>query len=296
MFMYLNDAITQYLNWKATHTNKAVVNYKLHLKRFKEFLNNKGVGEITLSDVVEFQELYKKRYASANVAYAITILKNFFQFLQANKIDSVNPLLIKTAKFIPKSHAAVSEEEFQKMDSLLKENDFWELQRKVIIRLLWETGMRVSELCDLNVSDIDVRQMKVMIRTKKNNKFRWIFWSLMTHYYLEKFLGIRIYLQKKDGLFIASDRGGSGERVTTRTIQRWISELAKEAGINKKITPHSFRHAKAHEVLNRGGSVKDVQVLLGHSEENPRAAFSYLRLNPTEIEKRAKLFLDNAEK
>ncbi|MCK4592156.1 tyrosine-type recombinase/integrase [Candidatus Parcubacteria bacterium] len=67
--------------------------------------------------------------------------------------------------------------------------------------------------------------------------------------------------------------------------------FVREAGIERKISPHSFRHAKAHNILDKSGTVKDIQFILGHSENNPISAFSYLRLNSKEAEKRAKMFL-----
>ena len=290
--MDITKATQKYLEWKATHTIKAPSTYELHLKRFSQFTKFKILENIKLDDIIKFQLLLKIKYSMANVAYSMVILKNFFEFWKRQNIKCLDPFLIKIPKFIPKSHATVTYEEYIKLDEVIRENDFYELERKVIVRILWETGMRVGELCDLNVSNLEEMRPSALIRTKKNNQMRWVFWGVETHRLLMKYLGIRIHINQTPALFIASEKGSRNERITTRTIQRWIKEIVERAEINKKISPHSFRHGKAHYILSKGGNVAEIAKLLGHSDNNPRAAFSYLKLSDLEIKKIAQRFLD----
>lgn len=288
--MAIQKEIDKYLDWKSSYTNKAPATYRLHLKRFDEFIN-KELENITLENVILFQLHLKERYSLANVAYSITIIKNFFEFWRRQGIRCVDSSLIKIPRFIPNSHAPIYYDEFVDIDNSIPDDGFDNTERKVVIRLLWETGMRVSELCDMNVSDIETRRPAAMIVTKKNNQMRWVFWSAQTHELLIKYLGVRICMNSREELFIAPHMGEKRRRITTRTIQRWIKESVRNAGINKNITPHSFRHGKAHRILDLGGTVKDVQMILGHSENNPKASFSYLRLSIGEAEERAKMFI-----
>lgn len=289
-FMKLKQAIDKYLEWKSTYTNKAPATYRLHLGRFEKFVK-KDLEHITLEDVILFQLHLKSIYSLANVAYSMIIIKNFFDFWRRQREACVDPYLIKIPRFIPNSHAPIYHDEFVDMDKSLGEGDFEEVEKKVILRLFWETGMRVSELCDLNISDIETKRRATTIVTKKNNQQRWIFWSEKTHDLLIKYLGVRICLNQRPELFISPHMGNKRRRITTRSIQRWIKMIAKNAGIVKSISPHSFRHGKAHRILDLGGTVKDIQMILGHSEINPQASFSYLRLNISEIEVRAKMFI-----
>lgn len=287
--LYFMDYITKYLEWKASYTIKAPIPYRLHLERFFKFVG-KEFTKVTLDDFVKYQHLMKLKYSMANVAYSTMILKNFFKFWRLQNVGNIDPYLIRIPKFTPNSHTPITKEEIEKILASLRENEFYTLQKKLIISLLWDTGVRISELADLNVNNIDARDPAMLIKTKKNNKMRWIMWSQNTHILLLKYLGVRISLNENPALFIASENGRR-DRASIRTIQRWIKKAIKEAGIVKRLTAHSFRHGKAHEILNKGGNPKHIQVILGHSEENPKAAFSYLRLNNMEFKKTAKRFL-----
>ena len=285
----MQEAIDSFLNWKAGYTMHASGTYRLHLERFAEYVH-KGLRKVTLDDVVKWQYLLKTKYSMANVAYASMILKNFFKFWAAKGTPIIDPYLIRIPKFVPKSHSPVSVEDFNTLCETATEDSFWDLQKKVVLHMLWDTGMRVGELCSMDISMIDSRKPMAMIVTKKNNKERWIKWSASTHTLLLKMLGVRICLNQYPWLFLARDYGRRG-RVVPRTIQRWIKKMTKEAKLNAKISCHSFRHSKAHEILRKGGGAIEIQKVLGHSENNPMSAFSYLRLNDAEFEKIADRFL-----
>ncbi len=283
----LSKEIDTYMDWKATHTRTTGNRYPLHLQRFNQHCK-KGIGEVSLNDVITFyNSLERKKHSNANINYAMVIVKSFIGFYFMQGKCGVNPKMIRVQKADARSHYSVEKEEYEKMLSVLRDDELWDVQRKIAIRLLWETGVRVSELISLNVSDMSSTEAKAMIITKKNNKYRWIFWSKETHDLIITFLGTRICMNQRPHLFM-TERGRN--RPTTRTIERWVSEVVREAGINKKITPHSFRHSRAHRILAQGGNVAHIQKVLGHSESDPRAAFSYIRLNNVEVEKIARQF------
>ena len=197
----------------------------MHLLRFQKFVN-KRLEEIKIDDIIKFQNHLKSKYAMANVAYSTTVIKNFFEFHRRQSTIVLDPFLIKVPKFSPHSHNPVSKEEFEKMDRCTGAGEFWEVEKKLIVRLLWETGVRVSELCDLNVSDIDLKQNAAQIRTKKNGQLRWIFWSGLSHDLLVKYMGTRICMNQRPAMFISTSYQRR-DRVTPRTVQRWIKEGAQ---------------------------------------------------------------------
>lgn len=284
------DYIQKYIEWKATYAPRAAVNYRVPLTRFKEFIR-KDFPRATIDDVVRFQNLMQDRYSASRAAYSVIVLKNFFKFWEHNGKRMIDPYLLRVPRMEHHSHAAVSPEEFKRMEATISVDDFYGIEKLLILRLLWETGMRVSELSDLNLSNVDSEKRKAFIPTKKTKRPRWIMWSEKTHWLMCRYLGVRICLNQQPALFIAGDRGGRRDRISVRTIQRWVKEIAADANIVKKVSPHSFRHAKAHRILDLGGNPKHISAILGHSENNPMAAFSYLRLNETEFEKIAEQFL-----
>ena len=162
---------------------------------------------------------------------------------------------------------------------------------KLLIRLLWETGVRVSELCDLDITDIDPQNAMTVIRTKKTDRKRQIFWSEETHRLLLEYLKERRVKNHSPALFIGTHFSYTTKRFTCRAVQRSVKYFADRAGLEKKISPHSFRHGKAHNILAKGGSVKHIQAILGHSEKNPAASFTYLQFDNKEMEQYAKRYL-----
>lgn len=263
----MQKKIDEYLEWKGTYTTKAVKSYRLPLERMSEFLAKK-IEEITSSDIVNFQSHLQKTFKTPTANYTMRTVKNFLDF--HNKREAKK---IRLPRYTSKQHEAITEEEYKKMLAVLDKGEFWQTEKIVIIRLFYETGMRVSELCDLNISDISQERKTEILTKKSGGKTRTIKWSDETHLLLMKYLGVRLCMNQRPPLFISEKRG----KVATRTVERWITQTAKKAGIIRHIVCHSFRHQKAMNILRKGGSVKNVSEILGHSEINPMASFHYLR-------------------
>jgi site-specific recombinase XerD len=264
--------------------------YKIHLDRFNQVLKGKRVENITTADIVLYHQMMKIKYAPATIAYALVIIRNFLSFLKIQKITSIDPFVIKVPKFQSKRMPVASDEDITKMLLCLSDWTYTDVLKKLCLCLLRDTGMRVSELCDLNVSDIDTRNTYTMIVTKKSygTRERLVMWRDDTHQLLLKYLGVRISLNQTKPLLMSYT---SRKRVTPRTIERWVGELARKAHITTHITPHSFRHGKAHRMVAQGANVKEIQVILGHSEDNPKASFQYLRLDTSESKKIAEKYI-----
>jgi len=277
----MKSLIKKYLSWKAISTTRAPTEYKRHLVRFAEVVH-KSPNKIALDDVAKFSELMKIKFAESYRAYAITIIKDFFKYGNGIGKIKVNSELVKIPKFIPFHRIVVEKSDFEKMCSVLNQWEFHDLQKLVIISLLWDSGMRISELCSLNLSDIETEKNYTQIITKKKRSYGWVMWSQNTHTLLMRYIGIRICMNQRNELFTATEKKNKRERITPRTVQRWIREICTRAGIIKHITPHSFRHGKAHEMIAHGANVKEIQVVLRHSEDNPRAAFQYIKLDQKE--------------
>lgn len=281
--------IEQYLNWKATYAFRASINYRIWLERFISY-TGKDVNNAEIGDIVNYQKWLEGNYQPKSVELAMIIIKNYFKFFRLQGMKCISPELIKTPHTVANSYQAISFAEYTLLISTIHPTTFWELQKLVIVRLLYETGMRVSELCDLNISDIDPIKRYAVIRTKKSSHLRQIFWSEETHEFIKTFLTERKILNSTPAFFVAKFIDGTPtKRMTTRTVQRLIKDLCKKAGIEKQISPHSFRHGKAHRILELSGSAVDVKEILGHS--NPVSSFTYMQWNCRELEESANKFL-----
>lgn len=282
--MTIQKAVEEYLAWKTTYTTVAAERYKTRLAHFSQFVGKSAeLNTITGNHIIRFHTYMKEEnYSLSTVAYSGRILKNFFEFWKGRGKSNLNPKEIITAKFIAPDKAVVNEEDIEDMDLVLDEHYRDDLQKKLMIHLLWDTGMRVSELLEMNIEDIQEKNRKTglrhaKVRSRKSMRYNLVVWGTETNRLLEKYLSCRICIDAIDSaLFINQQK--TPKRLTARTIQRWVKDIADLASIDKPITPHSFRHGKAHNVLNNGGHIEDVQKLLRHV--SLESSLHYININP----------------
>jgi site-specific recombinase XerD len=285
--MKLEKAIEVYLHWKETHTTVASNRYKVRLKHFKDyFVEEKSIESISGDDIVSFHNHLKSSgYSLTTVAYSGRILKNFFEFWKGRNISSLNPKEIISTKFISKERYVVTKEDFEDLCDTLDERYVDDLMKKLILHLLWDTGMRVSELVDLNLSDLlptnKLGLRSARIRSRKTMRYNLVMWGKETNRLLNEYLAVRLdNTTESKALFIHLSKKDP-KRITTRAVQRWVKEIADMAMIDKHISPHSFRHGKAHHMLDNGANIRDVQAILRHM--NPQSSFHYMTLNETKF-------------
>lgn len=292
----MEEKIEEYLEWKGIHSPKASISYRSWLKKFIDICGDKPVEEYRISDIVNYQKWLKDHFSPYSVQYATVIIKNLFHFLKDQNYKCISPSLIRRVKGAAKSHRAIREEEFLKMISMIPENEFHFLRDLVIVRMLWDTGVRVSELCDLDLNQIDSNKQSTVIATKKTASKRIIVWSEETHRLLIKYLGIRSELEKNNNssaLFVgwSCDKGWS-HRFSTRSVERLVKDYAKKAGIIERVTPHSFRHGWAHKRRDLNAPLSFIQRGLGHL--NPVSTFVYEQYSDADFENKANMFLKTA--
>lgn len=280
----LEQQIEQYLNWKSSYALVAADRYKIRLSHFMRTIGkDTSVSEITIQMIIAYHQDMEsiENYSKGTIAYSCRIIKNFFEYISDCKIECLNPKQIRSLKYVQPDKDIMTSNLLKKMDSVLNEQFYDELIKKLMVHILYDTGMRVSELCDLDISNLEETETPgfrcATIRRRKSLRYNTVVWGKETNRLLNLYLGLRLCLDvyQTDALFV--NKKSKGNRITTRTVQRWIKEICTEAGITEDITPHSFRHGKAHQVLNQSGNVRDVQAILGHV--NPASSFSYLSLN-----------------
>lgn len=285
--MKLRDAIQKYISWKSTYTTKAFADYPRTLRRFFQH-TQKDLERLELEDVAGFRLALRDKYhlSDNTIAQSLIVIKNFIKFYREQGIGKINPTQIRISKnFVVKSHTPITVQEFKKMDRCLGDS-FEDLRRKVAIHLLWFSGVRVSELCDIDIAQLE--KCRCYIKNKKNANCRWIFWPKETQDLIDRYLRIRLSLSSDRALLVGSSNN-SLRRITARSIQRWIKEISTRAGINKKLSPHSFRHGRSQFIKMNGGDIHDVAIVLGH--KNIQSTGTYLKFSPKALEKRVKRWL-----
>lgn len=306
--MSFEKAIEIYLDWKTTHARFAPNRYAVRLNEFGAFVGHKTkLSDIVGDDIVRFHRHMQERkfrkgsvtktYSLATIAYSSRILKNFFMFWQGRGESKINHKEIRSTRYVHPNKKIVTYEDFTKMSDSLDARYFEDLTKKLAICLLWDTGMRVSELSDLNLSDINAVDPEngmrtAVIRTRKTMLYNLVVWSKETDEVLNKYLGVRLCMSTPtDALFVGKKRIAES-RLTTRTMERWIESVVKIANVDSRITVHSFRHGKGHHILNNGGNIRDVAAILRHAR--PESSLNYLRLNQKQFLSVASKYLHGA--
>jgi len=202
--------------------------------------------------------------SNATVALAKAAIK--FYYDEVLKRNIVN---IKTPKIGKKLPTVLTKDEVKRLISAAKS-----IKSRLIIKMLYSTGMRVSELVNMRVNDLELDEKHGWIRGGKGSKDRMVILSDNLICDLRKFLST----YSREYLF-----SGRNMQLTPRNIQKIIQNSAKNAGINKRVSPHTLRHSFATHLLESGTDIRVIQELLGHA--NLQTTQIYTRVSSEEIKK-----------
>ena len=219
-----------------------------------------------------------KPVSKRSINRKISALRTFFKYLQ--EIDAVKTnkvIYINMPKFEKELPDVISRSELHKLRDEIDTSKILGLRDRLIIELLYSSGLRSIELINLSeyMVDIDEREIRVI---GKGGKERFTFFSETAKKWLIKYITEKQNQYKNytpDAIIVNS----KGRKLTTRSLRRIISTHAKNAGIEKEITPHVFRHSFATELLNKGIDIKYLQELLGHSALSTTQMYTRINKN-----------------
>ena len=237
----------------------------------------------TLVDKTEMRRLARslnfinaeKRYASASVAHSIHVMASFFRFMRNRRILKFDPMEYVT---VPRIHHALPRVLSLEEVAQLIHNDGESpkaIRDQAIIGLLFASGLRVHELVSLNLGDIDFSLKEVRVKGK-GAKERIVPVGKTALAQLKSYLAIRHIFKPKENAFFLNY---SGNRITTRSIQKNIKEKATTCLLPGKVTPHKLRHAFATQLISNGADLRVVQEMLGHSSIATTQIYTHVNLN-----------------
>lgn len=276
--MFVSDLIIDYiehLEVEGGRSAKTAENYRLYLERFMEFTDNIAVGKIT-PEIVRKYRLWLNRYRNQNddnlatitQAYHLIALRGFLTYLSKRDIASLSPEKIELPKVNRKQVTFLHYDEIERMLEAIKTDDEPGMRDRAIIELLFSSGLRVSELINLNRDHVNTKRREFMVRGK-GQKDRPVFISPRSAEYVEDYLNART--DSLAPLFLnysrnsSADTSGDFRRLTARSVQRMIGKYARLAGITKHVSPHTMRHSFATDLLMNGADLRSVQSMLGHA-------------------------------
>ena len=271
---YILDFI-EHLEVEGGRMPRTAENYEFYLNRFVEFAGDITPDQIT-AEVLRKYRLWLNRYKSLDgnelamitQSYHLIALRGFLKYFSRRDIPSLAPDKIE----LPKTHRKqVTFLHYDEVIRLLEEIDINEesgLRDRSIIELLFSSGLRVSELVNLNRDHINTKRREFMVRGK-GQKDRPVYISESAADWVEQYLAAR--QDTLAPLFISysknveANTSGDYRRLTARSIQRMVSKYARLAGITKHVSPHTMRHSFATDLLMNGADLRSVQSMLGHS-------------------------------
>ncbi|HWT40818.1 MAG TPA: tyrosine-type recombinase/integrase, partial [Dongiaceae bacterium] len=212
-------------------------------------------------------------------SYHLIALRGFLKYFSRRDIPSLSPDKIE----LPKTHRKqVTFLHFDEVKRLLDEvdtNDEAGLRDRAILELLFSSGLRVSELVNLNRDHINTKRREFMVRGK-GQKDRPVFISQAAADWVEQYLASRqdtlIPLFISYSKNVEPDTSGDFRRLSARSIQRMISKYARLAGITKHVSPHTMRHSFATDLLMNGADLRSVQSMLGHSNISTTQIYTHV--------------------
>jgi site-specific recombinase XerD len=266
----------EYIEIEKGRSLKTVNNYERYIKRFIDQSGIKKSSDITPEKIREFR-LYLNRQPGATQQgrdrstlkkktqnYYLIALRVFLKYLMQQEIPSMSPDKIELAKTSEREVEYLDTKELFRMIDVASKHK----RNHAIIQLLFSTGLRISELCSLN-RDLDLSKDEFTIRGK-GEKLRVVFLSDDAKKAVSEYLKSRTDFD--EALFVQEGPGSvkrmenqESIRLTPRSVERIVKRIAIEAGISKRVTPHTIRHSFATDLLRNGADIRSVQMMLGHS-------------------------------
>lgn len=289
--MFVSEALTDFLEHleiEGGRSQNTIRNYSLYLERFIEFAGDIEVVKIT-SEMIRRYRLWLNRYKNDNdgkelsiltQSYHLIALRGFLTYLSRRDIPSLPADKIILPKTVRKQVTFLQYDEVVNLIDNIPLDSEQGLRDRAIIELLFSSGLRVSELVNLNRDHINLKRREFMVRGK-GQKDRPVFVSQHAAEHVDNYLQAR--QDSLPALFLSYSRrstkptmSGDYRRLSARSIQRMVSHYARLAGITKHVSPHTMRHSFATDLLMNGADLRSVQSLLGHSSISTTQVYTHV--------------------
>ncbi len=265
-----------YLLLEKKYSQNTINSYNNDLIKFeKHFNNKKTLKSLTNKDIRDYIQELNKTESPRSVARNISTLKSFYKFLLIEKYVTKNPLDNITQPKLKKSLPKVLTE--TEVDNLLniKLTDNYSYRNKAMLELMYSSGLRVTELINLEMTDIDLDMALVRI-FGKGSKERVIPLGQYAVNALNEYITCHrpgMLKNKTTNYLFLSSRG---DKMTRQALFKILQKLAKQQGIKTEFSPHTLRHSFATHLLKHGADLRSIQELLGHSNVSSTQIYTHI--------------------
>lgn len=242
----------------------------LHIQK----LNYKDVNHEVIRSYLKY--LDEKKYKNSSINRILSSLNDYYNYLTKCKVTKYNYFEdINRPRKEKRLPNFINYSEYMNLLAIVEkeENEFLKARNLLLLEILFDTGLRVSEAVNIEINNINKKEQSIKV-LGKGNKERIVYYGDYAKNYLEDYLNLRrnINIVDKDYLFLNKNY----TRLTRRGVEYLISDISKKALLRQKISPHTLRHSFATEMLNNGCDIRSVQELLGHKSLSTTGIYTHV--------------------
>ncbi|TGN11763.1 site-specific tyrosine recombinase XerD [Leptospira ilyithenensis] len=275
----LLQTFQEYLSVEKGLSDNSIYSYGYDLNKFAIFLEKQHINflEVKANDIMRFLEEERERKISAKtLAREVVAIRQFYKYLRDEKRLDSNPTeKIETPEVARTIPDYLTQAEIDELFRNIKEDNLYELRDKCIFELLYSSGLRISEACNLRIGDIDMDNMAITVEGKGGRQ-RLVPFGEKSLEILKKYLveSRPEILKKRVCEFVFVSKKGS--YINRKSVWRLLNHYIKRTKIKKKVTPHTLRHSFATHLLENHADLKSVQELLGHIDISTTQIYTHM--------------------
>ena len=272
----LTKEFIEYLLIDKKYSVNTIKSYQNDLNKYQKYFKNKTIDNIYEKDIKDYLKYLKnEKNELKTISHNISTLRSFYKFLLIEKKTNQNPMewieIPKTKKSIPKT---LSFEEINALLDIKLENNY-SYRNKAMLELMYSSGLRVSELINVKIHDIDNESCVIRIMGKGSKERIIPLGDYAIKYvdiYLKEHRNKLIKKEYNDYLFL----NNHGNKMTRQGFFKIIKNLAKEQKIKTEFSPHTLRHSFATHLLDGGADLRSIQEMLGHSDISTTQIYTHV--------------------
>ena len=261
----------------STHTMDA---YKRDINQYLVYLGDldiKNLSDVKSTHIRDYIRILSDRgMAPASISRIISSIRTYYRFLSSENILDENPVLLINNPKLPKRLPDVlSEKEISLIINAIQESSQFYQRDKAIIELLYSCGIRVTELCNLEMSNLFIDEDLIRVMGK-GNKERLLPLGIRSKKYLDDYIkhSRNSHIKKSGSSFVFVSRNGN--QLTRAMINIILNKWTQASGLKKSVSPHKLRHSFATHLLEGGADLRFVQALLGHSDISTTQIYTHI--------------------
>lgn len=281
------DLFEKFIVFEKNLSSNTIKAYKNDLSIFEYFLKKEKIDDTENIDYPFFKNflkfLDKYNYSNRSIIRKLSTYVNYFKFLEHNKLIKTQlSQKISVPKKEMRFYNFLSEEETERFLENIPYDNETGIRDRLIFEIFYSTGVRISELENIKIKDIDFNNYEIKV-FGKGRKERIVFLTNEANNFLDKYMKIRNYFlfEKKTNSYKNNEYlflNTRGEKLSQRYIRKLLAKYINLSDLKKHISPHGLRHSFATHLLQEGANIRAVQELLGHSNLNSTQIYTHLNL------------------